>query len=80
VALEQRAGWRCGWTTSLRIPFHRSLIPDEYAVAVLACQLAMTMIGMNDVATVRPDGTATDDQINDMADSWMAGNPWVADE
>lgn len=61
---------------SLRVSFRRPLPPDEYAAAVLACQLAMTMIGLHDVATVWPDGTATDDQINDLSDRWLAGNPW----
>jgi hypothetical protein len=61
---------------SLRVTFRRSLTPDEYAEAVLTCQLALTMIGMNDVATVWPDGTATNQQINDVSDRWLAGNPW----
>jgi hypothetical protein len=62
---------------SIRITFCRPLNPDEYATAVLACQHALTMIGINEAATVWPDGTASDIQINEVSDRWLAGNPWA---
>lgn len=62
---------------SIRITFCRPMSPDEYATAVLACQHALTMVGINDAATVWPDGTASDGQINEVLDRWLAGNPWA---
>lgn len=63
---------------SLTIKFRQNLTPQEYARAVLACQLALTLTGMGELATVWPDGTASDQEINEMSDRWLATNPWSA--
>lgn len=68
----------CDNLSSLRVSFRRRLPADQYARAVLACQLVLMMVGLSEVATVRPDGTATDEQINDLSDRWLANNPWSA--
>lgn len=49
---------------------------ERYASAVLACQHVMTFMGLGELATVWPDDTATDDQLNDLSDRWTETNPW----
>ena len=52
---------------SIGIRFQTRPSPQEYASAVLACQFALTLVGLGDSATVSPDGTATDAQINELS-------------
>lgn len=66
----------CSNSPSLRVTFHRELAAEEYAAAVLACQLGLMMVGLSDLSTVWSDGTATDEQINALSDRWQAGSPW----
>lgn len=49
---------------------------ERYATAVLACHHVLTFVGLGELATVVPDDTATDDQINQVSDRWTATNPW----
>lgn len=63
--------------SSFRVRFGRRLSADQYASAVLACQLALMMVGLGELGTVWPDGTATDEQINDLSDRWLASSPWA---
>lgn len=60
----------------IQIRFRQRLAADDYAAAVLACQQALTMAGFADLATVWPDDSATDEQINEVADRWSAASPW----
>lgn len=60
----------------IQIRFRQRLAAHDYAAAVLACQQALTMAGFGDLSTVWPDGTASDEQINEVADHWAAASPW----
>lgn len=52
--------------------------PERYAKAVLGCQIVMAMVGLDTIATVRPDTTiATDQQLNDLFDQWARHIPWA---
>lgn len=61
---------------SFIVRFQRRLSPQEYALAVLACQHALALAGFGTTATVRPDGTADDEQINKVFDELLATSPW----
>lgn len=62
--------------STINIKFCHRLTAHDYATAILACQHALTMAGFGELATVRPDGTASDEQINEVADDWAAASPW----
>jgi hypothetical protein len=49
---------------------------QDYARAVLACQSALTLAGLGELATVWPDDTADDRHINELSDQWAEANPW----
>jgi hypothetical protein len=61
---------------SLTVTFPRRLTEREYARAVLACQLALMLVELGELATVWPDGTANDQDINALSDRWLATSPW----
>jgi hypothetical protein len=61
---------------SLTVTFPRRLTEREYARAVLACQLALMLVELGELATVWPDGTAKDEDINALSDRWLASSPW----
>jgi hypothetical protein len=63
-------------TSAITIRFPQRLNAHDYATAVLACQHALTMAGFGELASVRPDGSASDAQINKVADDWAAASPW----
>lgn len=60
----------------IRIRFLERPTAEQYATGVLACQLALTLVGLGGSATVWPDGTATDEQINEVSDRLLATSPW----
>jgi hypothetical protein len=62
---------------SIRITLHPDLGPQRYATAVLACQHLMAMLGMDSHATVWPDGTVSDDELNTLRDRWDRHDPWA---
>jgi hypothetical protein len=61
---------------SLTVTFLERLTAQDYAQAVLACQFALTLVGLDDRATVWPDGTTDDQQISELCDQWAETNPW----
>jgi hypothetical protein len=61
---------------SISIRFRTRLTSEQYGSAVLACQFALIVLGLSESATVWPDGTATDAQINALSDRWLATSPW----
>lgn len=62
--------------STLTVTFRERLTGPRYAQAVLACQFALILVGLSDVATVWPDDTADDQLINAVSDRWLATNPW----
>jgi hypothetical protein len=63
------------YPSSLTVTFPRRLTEQEYARAVLACQFALTLVELGELATVWPDGTAKDQEINALSDRWLASSP-----
>jgi hypothetical protein len=64
-------------TSTINIRFRQRMAARDYATAVLACQHALTIAGFGELATLRPDDTASDEQINEVADNWAAASPWA---
>lgn len=62
--------------SSIAIRFRTDVPSEQYAKAVLACQLVLSVLGLSESATVWPDGTATDEEINEVSDQWWAASPW----
>jgi hypothetical protein len=62
---------------SIRITLHPSLGSTRYATAVLACQHLMAMLGIDRYATVWPDGTVSDEELNSLRDRWDHHDPWA---
>lgn len=51
---------------------------DRYAAAVLGCQTVLALVGLGDIATVRPDERlVTDEDIGALHDQWADTNPWA---
>ena len=64
-------------TSSIGIRFQTRPSPQKYPSAVLTCQFALTLVGLGHSTTAWPGGTATDVQINELSDRWLATGPWV---
>lgn len=51
----------------ISVRFHQRPTAQDYALAVLACREALTAAGFGDLAILWSDGTASDEQINELA-------------
>jgi hypothetical protein len=74
--LARVVGRKAVFVSTLNVTFRERPTDLQYAKAVLACQLALILVGLGELATVWPDGTADDQQINALSDRWLATNPW----
>lgn len=60
----------------ITIEFDHRLDPDAYAAVIFACWAALVAAGYSQHAVVRPDGSATDQQLEDVLEDLIASSRW----
>jgi hypothetical protein len=60
----------------ITIEFDRRLNPHAYAAVVFACWAALVAGGYSQHAVIRPDASATDQQLADVLEDLIASSRW----
>lgn len=60
----------------IRIEFIEQLDPAVYAALVHGCWGVLVAAGCATIATIHPDGSATDEQLDDALEYLIEHSPW----